>query len=314
MANVSRFTLPAADAYPLGASLFEPDQDPRGVVIIHPASAVSQRLYQGFANALCERGLTVICYDYRGIGRSRPEHLDQLQVSMQDWAELDADSVTRWAHQRWPTLPMLAVGHSFGGHAIGLGEASRLLSAAVLIACNASCLRFITSPWLRLRAYVLLKILFPLLSRVAGYVPCRRLGVSEDVPCGVARQCSHWISLPRYFFDDPELAAEARFARLTTPLLVVGFDDDPYASRDSIDLLTSYFTQAPVTRLQLTPETLGSGALGHLDGFRRRHRETLWPLLTGWLEQHLASADPQAKSTPDTSTVTPNRELYAPGG
>ena len=49
MANVTRFTLSASDAYPLGASHFEATQPLRGVVIIHSASAVSQRLYQAFA-------------------------------------------------------------------------------------------------------------------------------------------------------------------------------------------------------------------------------------------------------------------------
>ncbi|USZ50290.1 alpha/beta fold hydrolase [Halomonas sp. DN3] len=289
MANVTRFTLSASDAYPLGASHFEATPPLRGVVIIHSASAVSQRLYQAFALFLAEHGFHVLSYDYRGIGRSRPEQLERLEVRMQDWAELDADSVTQWARQRWPDLPLLAIGHSFGGHAIGLGDASRHLSAAVLIACNASCLRFISSPWLRLRAWMLFKLVFPLLSRINGYVPCRRLGISEDVPEGVARQCSRWTSLPRYFFDDPELNAEVRFARVTLPLLVVGLDDDPYASSDSIDLLSAYFTDASVKRLQLSPRVLGSGVLGHLEGFRRRHRDTLWPLICSWLVERAPS-------------------------
>ena len=56
---------------------------------------------------------------------------------MRDWMELDVGAATAWARQAHEGLPLLAVGHSVGGHAIGLSAATHL-RAAVLVAAHAA--------------------------------------------------------------------------------------------------------------------------------------------------------------------------------
>ncbi|MCO7233542.1 MULTISPECIES: alpha/beta fold hydrolase [unclassified Cobetia] len=283
----------AADGYRLAASVHEPELHPasvKGVVLLHPATGVPQSIYRAFAQALASHGFHVVRYDYRGIGRSAPPTLRGFAASMSTWIDQDVEGVTRWAAQRWPELPLLAVGHSIGGHAVGLSDSSRLLSAAALVASHAGCLHFIKPLGERLRVTALLKVIGPLTSHTLGYVPGRRLGIGENLPRGVALEWSRWTSLPRYFFDDPSMQAERRFARVTQPLLVLGFDDDPWATTPGIDLLIGYFTQATLERHQIDPRQHATGPIGHMGFFRRQHRDSHWPLVIDWLERQAAAA------------------------
>ena len=56
--------------------------------------------------------------DHRGIGRSRPATLKGVEARFFDWARLDlAAAVDAMTDER---VPLFYVGHSFGGHALGL--------------------------------------------------------------------------------------------------------------------------------------------------------------------------------------------------
>ena len=133
-------TIPATDGYPLGATFWAAAGTPQGVVVMHPATGVPQRIYQAFAQFLAERGFHAITYDYRGIGASRPKTLRGFAARMRDWMLLDAEGVTRRARARYPELPQLAVGHSVGGHGIGMSGAGWGLAGAVLVAVLAGLL------------------------------------------------------------------------------------------------------------------------------------------------------------------------------
>lgn len=99
MNSVSQ-TIPATDGYPLGATVWAASGVPRGVVVVHPATGVPQRIYQAFAQFLADCGFHSITYDYRGIGASRPKSLRRFAARMRDWALLDAEGVMRWAKAR----------------------------------------------------------------------------------------------------------------------------------------------------------------------------------------------------------------------
>lgn len=89
----------------------------------------------------------------------------------------------------------------------------------------------------------------------------------------------------RYFFDDPTMVTCARFARVTAPLLAVGFDDDPWETPPGIDLLVGQLTHSNVERRQFSPSEAGT-AIGHMVFFRRRNATTLWTDVSAWLKSH----------------------------
>ena len=266
----------------IAARLF-PAAQARALVLLHPATAVTQGYYEHFARWLAGLGLHVLTYDYRGTGASRGPSLQACTVTMADWMNEDVGAVTRWAAARFPALPLLAVGHSVGGHAIALSEDSERLRAAVLIASHAGTSRLVRGPLERLRVRFVMRVLGPLLCALFGYMPGRRIGLGEDLPASVMRQWSRWTSLPRYFFDDPWMNAEARMARQRLPLLVLGFDDDPWANPDAIGMLVAPLCNAAVERRQIAARDAGVPAIGHMGFFRKRCEAVLWPQVGDWL-------------------------------
>lgn len=126
--------IPAQDRFPLAASHFPAGRAAKGVVLISPATGVKRSLYRRFAEYLAGRGFSAITWDWRGTGESRPASLRGFQATMRDWAERDLTGVVDWAAEQHPGLPILTVGHSFGGQALGLSPARDRIHAAVTVA------------------------------------------------------------------------------------------------------------------------------------------------------------------------------------
>jgi len=278
-------TIPLPGTDTIAATLWQA-QDARAVVLVHPATAVTQRYYEAFAHYLHGLGLHVLTYDYRGTGRSRPADLRQCTVTMAEWMEDDNAAVTRWAAARFQGLPLLAVGHSVGGHAIALSSATGLLTAGVLVAAHAGITRTVRGAVERARVWCVMRLLAPVLCRMLGYMPGRRIGLGEDLPSSVMLQWSQWTTLPGYFLDDPTMEARRRMARVQVPLLVLGFDDDPWANPRAIGILVQPLVNARVDRRQIAPRDAGLPAIGHMGFFRRQGAQALWPQVADWLLAH----------------------------
>jgi len=276
-----------AERHPIAASCWQALDAP-ATVLLHPATAVTQEYYAPFAAWLARRGFNVVTYDYRGTGRSRPHSLRGFEVSMSGWIDGDVGAVTRWAAARFPGVPLLAVGHSVGGHAIGLSPESAHLAAAVLIASHAGASRTVRGLVERLRVRFLLRVLAPVLCALFGYMPGRRIALGEDLPRGVMLEWAGWTALPRYFFDDPRVDAGRRMARVDLPLLVLGFDDDPWANPQAVDMLVSHLSNAKVERRNIDPGAAGVPAIGHMGFFRRSCEAALWGQVADWLEAQVA--------------------------
>ncbi|USX20996.1 alpha/beta fold hydrolase [Oxalobacteraceae bacterium OTU3REALA1] len=260
-----------------------PADNPRALVLLHPATGVPQGYYQSFARYLASLGMSVLTYDYRGIGRSRPASLRGYDVSMSDWIDHDVPAVTAWAMERFSQLPLLAIGHSIGGHAIALSPSSEALRAAVMVASHAGASHTIKGWAERQRVRFIMRALAPILVAVKGYMPNKRLGFGEDLPGTAMTQWCRWTTLPRYFFDDPAMAAESRMAQLRIPLLVVSFEDDPWANARAVEMLISPLKNAQMERWHLDPRVAGMPPVGHMGFFKKRFEQELWGRVANWL-------------------------------
>lgn len=274
--------IPVTEGGHIAAMLWE-KKDPRALVILHPATAVTQDFYQRFAEYLFEHGFSVLTYDYRGTGRSLSGRLSRCNVSMSDWIEQDVESITAWASAHFPGLRLLAVGHSVGGHAVLLSKATRRLDAAVIVASHAGVTRTIKQAAERVRVWCLLRLLAPVLCRIFGYMPAKRLGLGEDLPAPVMLQWGRWSAMPGYFYDDPAWDARQRASEVTLPLLVMGFDDDPWANPLAITRLLEPAINANIKRLEIRHADYGLSSVGHMGFFRTRSAEQLWPIVGRWL-------------------------------
>jgi len=215
---IDDITFPAKDGYLLGASLFLPRGAKRNAVLINSATAVPRKIYRGFAGYLARRGCAVLTYDYRGTGDSRqkslvgynqPKSLVGFKASMSDWAALDVTAAVAWMRERYKTLPLNYVGHSFGGQALGLLPNNTEVARALLIAAQAGYWKLMASPE-RYRVYAMLNFVGLPLTRLLGYAPGWS-GIGQDLPKGVFEQWVGWVMSERYLFDDPKLKALTDF-------------------------------------------------------------------------------------------------------
>jgi predicted alpha/beta hydrolase len=278
-------TVPAADGYPLAATLFLPRGAKRHAVLINSATAVPRRLYRGFAGYLARRGCAVLTYDYRGTGDSRPpasKSLVGFKVSMSDWAAQDITAAVSWMRERYRTLPFAYVGHSFGGQALGLLPNNSKIERALLIAAQAGYWKLMTAPE-RYRVYALLNFVGRPLTRMLGYMP-GKAGLGMDLPKDAFLQWTGWVMSPRYLFDDAKLDALQNFPKYQGALRALCMSDDPWATRPAVELLCSGFTAITPEIITVTPAEAGAARIGHMGFFRPEHRDTLWRDAAEWIE------------------------------
>jgi predicted alpha/beta hydrolase len=285
-------TVPAKDGYPLGATLFLPRGTKHRAVLISSATATPRKIYRGFAGYLARRGFAVLTYDYRGVGGSRqksiegynkPKSLSGFKATMSDWAALDASAAVSWMRDRYHTLPLGYVGHSFGGQAFGLLPNNTEVSRVLLIASQAAYWKLMASPE-RYRVYAAMNYVFTPLTHLLGYAP-GRIGLGEDLPKGVFQQWRRWVMSPRYLFTDPTLAGLPNFEKYRGAMRAIYLSDDPWATRPAVELLCSGYSATTPDIVRVAPSDVGVSKIGHFGFFRPEHRDTLWRGAAEWLEK-----------------------------
>jgi predicted alpha/beta hydrolase len=284
-------TVPAADGYKLGATLFLPRGTRRKAALISSATAVPRKIYRGFAGYLARRGFAVLTYDYRGIGGSRgvavegynkPKSLVGFNATMTDWATLDIAAAVRWMRDRYNTLPLTYVGHSFGGQTLGLLPNNNEIPRALLIAAQLGYWKLMASPE-RYRVYAMLNFVGPPVTRLFGYAP-GWTGIGEDLPKGVFLQWARWVNSPRYLLDDASVTGLANFPKYKGAMRAICMTDDPWATRPAVERLCAAYSSITPEILSVSPRELGVPKIGHLGFFRPEHRDTLWRGAAEWLE------------------------------
>jgi len=286
---VTGVPLVAADGRVLAARWSEPADGPaRAVAVIHPGAGIPARHYRAFAAWLAGRGYAVLSYDYRGIGDSRHgSSLRDEPATMGDWARLDMSAALTAAERRRAThgLPLLLVGHSFGGHAIGFASGVERADAILAVASQGGEWRV----WPRPQRYVVAGFFgawVPALVGLFGCLPGWALGGGAPaMPAGVARDWSRWGLRRGYFFTDPEMQAHSSFRAIVAPVHLWSIADDwAFAPRTAVDALAARFAQAAVQRHRLHPGEVGARAVGHFGIFRRDNGPAIWSRLLAPIE------------------------------
>jgi predicted alpha/beta hydrolase len=266
----------ARDGRALAATVVTPsDRMPKRAVIVASATAVPRKIYTPFARYLAQQGMTVLTFDYRGIGGSLAGDIRKEPARMRDWASLDLAGAVEHMTEVWPSLPLSLVGHSFGGQALGLIDNNARIASAVIVAAQAGAWRLIASPE-KYRVHALMRFGLPVLTKLTGHVP-GWTGLGEPLPAGVAREWSKWVLSERYFFGDESLTELANFKSFRGRLRAIGMTDDPWATRPAIGLLLSGFVGARVDRREVHPRDADQTKIGHFGWFKPNLGAKLWP-------------------------------------
>jgi predicted alpha/beta hydrolase len=270
--HVEDVTLLAGDGYRLAARRYSADEPARAHLIVAGATGVPQGFYQRFAVYARERGFTVLTLDYRGIGLSRPERLNQLDMSYLDWARLDLAAAVDEMSE--PRIPLFIVGHSFGGHAFGLLPNHRKVAGLYTFATGAGW-----HGWMPRRESLRVRLMWNLvlspLTLWKGYSPWKMLGIGEDLPAGVFWQWRHWCRFPHYFFDDPAMPGMSeQYASVTSPIVAANALDDLWALPRSRNAFMQAYRNASLSYVDIDPRQV-DGNIGHM-GYFKAKSQPLW--------------------------------------
>lgn len=269
----------ARDGYELAASVFLPENDSGRTVVVSSATAVPRGFYRRFAQHLAAAGQTVVTYDYRGIGDSRPESLRGFHAETRDWAMLDMASVFDWADSRFGADRLFVVGHSVGGQLAGLVDNADLIDGMVTASAQSGYWR-LQGGGQKMAVALHAHLTLPALSKMFGYMPWSRFGDAEDLPKGVALEWSRWVRDPEYVLGDHSLPLQ-RYEDFTAPVLAFSVDDDKWGTRRSVDVMMAAYPN--VERRHVTPADLGIDRMGHF-GFFRTAASPLWDQVIEWLD------------------------------
>lgn len=285
------FREPAGDGYSLGGFTWRhalPDRT-RPVVIINAATSVRCSYYARFAQYLFSHGFDVMTYDYRGIGESRPASMRHFKASWTDWGALDFEAMLQRAIREFPGQPIDVVGHSFGGCAAGLAASSAQLRRLVTVGAQFAYWRDYAqgSRW---QLFGKWHVLMPLLTRVFGYFPGKRLGWLEDTPAGVVKD---WSTLTAAYELRPSGKALAAlpFAQVRAQTLAISLTDDPFGTVPAIERLLNYFESSQCSHLRIAPADIDEAQIGHFAFFHNRFQTRLWPIALQWLQQGQLAED-----------------------
>ena len=188
--------LTTQDHIPLSVRIFEPELSNAKLVLINSATGVKQQVYFSFSKYLAELGYTVITYDYRGIGESKPEKLSGYHASMRIWGTVDYRTLTEFIKENYSGFTKFCIGHSVGALILGMNPHTQIFKKLVFVTTQDA---YYGNLNLKVAATAILGfgIALPVLTGLLGYFPANLFGLGESLPKG-ARE---WFSVMYCLLD-----------------------------------------------------------------------------------------------------------------
>lgn len=260
----------------LSVTQFIPETTPKGLVVISSATGVKQTLYFKMADYLRQHDFAVYTFDYGGIGASKFESLKKFNTSASLWATNDLEAVIQYAKKKHMDAKLCIMGHSIGGQLIGLAPSSKYANGIVLVAAQTGFWK-LWRGFDRFKMFITWYVLIPVLTKLFGYFPGKKIGTSEDLPKDMALEWRKWCCSPNYLFDHVS-NAEQSYNSIKCPIHSYSAQDDNYAPKITVDWLTNRYKNISITRTHLIPKKLGGSKIGHFGYFRSKNKSSIWRL------------------------------------
>lgn len=285
-----------ADGVVLGGLLLIPKSPIQGIIQFNNGTAVKKEYYLPFLRYMCQNGYICCLWDYRGSGSSRPDTLKNCAYRFRDYGIQDIPAINHYLVERFPTYPLIMVGHSTGGQQIGFSENLSRIDGLVAIAVSTGYMRHMPFRY-RLRSYFFFYLFTPLSIGYYGYLRAKKFGFMEDLPKDVVREWRDWCGKPAYFFD-PKFYGQTvpigTFERYNFPVHVFSTNDDPISNRHSVAMFWKHIKSTkPIVFHTITPAEYGVKEIAHLGFFRKEHEKQLWPNILNAINACLTPTAPQ---------------------
>lgn len=275
MSNFKQFQVNTQAGHAITARLFTPATNAReAICIIAPATGVAQYHYEDFARWLAEQGYHALTFDYDGMGLSVKDHVKYSASDILSWAEQDCPAILSYVKQQFPGFHCTWIGHSVGGHLLGMMPDTTPIHRAITIAAGVGTWWYNAAPTKRI-VWFLWYFLVPVTVPLLGYFPGDKLGLLCNMPKGVIMQWRRWCLKENYSVGYEGTWLAERYAAVTMPITAIEFSDDEMMSSKSLDKLHGFFTHASVTRVVATPEQIGTRKIGHI-GWSKKSFRALW--------------------------------------
>lgn len=270
--------LKTTDHFSLSVKIFKPKVPNGKLLLINSATGVKQQVYFSFAKYLSGNGFTVITYDYRGIGESKPKKLRGYQATMRAWGTLDFKAVTDFIQQEYAAYTKFCLGHSVGALIVGMNEDSQIFRKFIFVATQDAYVGNLT---FKVAATALLGfgIALPLMTNLLGYFPANRFGLGESLPKGVALDWQTLI-LSRKSTQKLYEKIEENFARnLNQETFVIHAEDDSWVTQKGMtNLMKNSYPNLKTTYREVKISESEKGEIGHINFFRSFNK-SLWNIV-----------------------------------
>jgi predicted alpha/beta hydrolase len=194
---------------------------------------------------------------------------------------------------RYPRADLIAIAHSIGALLIGGAPNVREIKRFLFVCPHTGYYRDYL-PKYRFPMAILWHGVMPALTRIFGYFPAKFLRLGEDIPAGIALQ---WAARRTPEFQPEATAIDAsrarsmiaRYQAVTGPALVIGFQDDAFATAAGMQRLLAGFPGLRVEMCVVAPSEAAMKSIGHFGFFRREAATALWPKVVPFVEGTMAS-------------------------
>jgi len=275
--TMEKLIISTKDQYQLSAHIFKPEKSNEKVILINSATGVKQQVYFSFAQFFAEQGFTVITYDYRGIGLSKPEKMRNFKASMRTWGNEDFKRLTEFVIENFPDYQKFCLGHSVGALIIGMNENSKVFDKFIFVATQNAFIGNLK--WkTKLEAFFGFGFAQPFFTELFGYFPAHWFGLGESLP----KNCAYdWrtLILNRKSTGKLLLKTNDYSKELNQKVLVLYAEDDVWLTDKGVKSLLNdvYPNLKPDYRFLQTSES-EKGEIGHVNFFRSYNKK-LWNII-----------------------------------
>lgn len=274
---MEKLILQTDDTIEIVAHLFKPEKSNDKILLVNSATGVKQQIYFSFAQFLAEKGFTVITYDYRGIGLSKPQKIRNFKASMRIWGSHDYKALTQFIKVNFPNYRKFCLGHSVGALILGMNKDSEIFDEFFFVGTQNAFIGHLK--WrTKIEALLGFGIVQPLFTELFGYFPAHWFGLGESLP----KNCAYdWriLILNRKSTNKLLFQTEDFSKDLKQKVFVIQAEDDVWLTEKGVQSLLNdtYPNLQPTYRLIKTSES-EKGEIGHVNFFRS-YNKNLWKII-----------------------------------
>jgi predicted alpha/beta hydrolase len=274
-----KILFPAADGYELKGLWMQPVAEHKGTVLLNSATGVRKEYYLNLAQYLVQQGYRVMLYDYRGIGESAPASLKGFTAYMHEWATKDMNGALNFLIKEKKATDVIWIGHSVGAQLMGVLTGKQYIKKVIGVNTSTGYWAYFPFPY-NLLTFFLWTIISPLPTRLLGYAPMNKFGWGEPLPKDVFFEWRNWCMQKNHFENFlQQHIGKKLFDDFTVPFTVIHTTDDYIANSKTVKKLLEFYPNSKHEVINLHPADYQLKAIGHTGIFRKKHMNTLWPLV-----------------------------------